>query len=283
MVNANALSTVANSAVVRLGGGAVCVYSPQAADVLVDVSGWVAPGGFGSTPVAPVRLIDTRPGQQQALPAVQHRLGAGGLLTVDLSAFPGAGATTAAATVNVTAAGPVGAGFVSVLPGPCAGVTLPPTTSNLNVTSGRDVAASATVGLGAGQLCVYSSTPTDVVVDLQALHGTSGGAVTAADPRRILDTRNSIRLAPGGSLPVQLGTTSAAIVNLTAVDPSSAGYLSLYPCGSAIPTVSNLNVVPGQVVANRALVSTGGLSRFCVYSSIDTDVVIDVEGFVNPN
>lgn len=283
MVNANALSTVANSGVVRLGGGAVCVYSPQPTDVLVDVSGWVGPGGLGSTPVAPVRLIDTRPNQQQALPSGQHRLGAGGLLTVDFAALPGADPTTEAATVNVTAANPAGDGFLSVLPGPCNAVATPPTTSNLNVTAGRNVAASATVALGGGQLCVYSSTSTDVVVDLQALHGAMGGAVTAADPRRILDTRNSTRLTPGGSLPIQLGTTSSAIVNLTAVDPSAAGFLTLYPCGTAVPTVSNLNVVVGQVVANRALVSTAGLSRFCLYSSVDTDVVIDVEGFVNPS
>jgi hypothetical protein len=283
MVNANALATVANSGVVRLGGGAVCVYSSQATDVLVDVSGWVAPVGLGSTPVAPVRLVDTRPNQQQALPAAQHRLGAGDLLTVDLAAMAGFDPTTVAATVNVTAAGPAGEGFLSVLPGPCNSVALPPTTSNLNVSAGRNVAASTTVALGGGQLCVYSSTPTDVVVDLQAVHGANGAAVTATDPRRILDTRNSTRLTPGGSLPVELGTTSSAIVNLTAVDPSAAGYLTLYPCGSPIPTVSNLNFVIGQVVANRAVVSTAGLSRFCLYSSIDTDVVIDVEGFVNPS
>ena len=89
MLNANALSTVANSAVVRLGGGSLCVYSPQPTDVLVDVSGWIAPTGLSSTPVSPLRVVDTRPGQQQALPVAQGRLGAGEVLAVDISALAG--------------------------------------------------------------------------------------------------------------------------------------------------------------------------------------------------
>jgi hypothetical protein len=279
-VNAVALSIVANSAVVRLGGGALCIYTLRPTDVLVDVSGWVAPAGMRSLPIAPLRLVDTRPGEPQALPVAQRRLGAGQLLAVDVAAAQ-AGAT-GAATVNVTAAAPDGDGFISVLPGPCANVNLPPSTSSLNVTAGHNVAASATVALGNGELCIFTSTATDVVVDLQALHGVVGNGLTAVDPHRILDTRTTGRLGPGQTLPVEVGTIgAAAIVNLTAVDPSGSGFLTLYPCGAGIPTASNLNVVAGDVVANRAVVSTGGSSRFCLYSSVDTDVVIDVEGYIS--
>ncbi len=280
MVNAVAMATVANSAVVRLGAGAICVYSPQATDVLVDVSGWVGATGLQTVPVAPTRLVDTRPGERQALAVAQQRLVGGGLLTVDVGSWTGSAGATAA-TVNVTAASPQGSGFVSVLPGPCGTVALPPTTSNLNVTAGRDVAASATVGLGDGQLCVYASTATDVVVDLQALHGTTGGATNVVDPRRIVDTRNAVRIEAGHTLPVDLGATAqAAIVNLTAVDSVGSGFLTLYPCGGTAPTASNLNVTAHVIVANRALVSTDATSRFCLYSSVETNAVIDVEGYV---
>ena len=280
IVNAKALSIVANSGVIRLGSGSLCIYSPQPVDVIVDVSGWIDSTGLRLRPVAPVRLVDTRPGGSQALAVTQQRVGAGGLLTVDLSALPDAVGATAAA-VNVTAVAPQGPGFVSVLPGPCANVALPPSTSNLNVTAGRDVAAAATVGLGAGQLCVYSSTATDVVVDLQALLGATGGTTSAVDPLRIVDTRNTQRIGQGQSLTVQLDRPSqAAIVNLTAVDPAGNGFLTLYPCGATLPTASNLNVRAGSTIANRALVSTGGTSQFCLYSSVDTDAVIDVEGYV---
>ncbi|MEO8267097.1 MAG: hypothetical protein ABI706_16455 [Ilumatobacteraceae bacterium] len=281
MVNADAVSIVANSAVVRLGGGSLCVFTLQPADVIVDVSGWIGPTGLATTPVSPVRLVDTRPGLHQALTVAQQPVGSGRLLTVDVGALPGFDPAATAATVNITAVDPRADGFVSVLPGPCAGVSLPPTTSNLNVTTAHDAAASATVGLGAGQLCVYSSTETDVVVDLQASHGSTGTVVVAGDPTRIIDTRLSTRLLSGQSRQIDLDSTPAAvIVNLTAVDPSGRGFLTLYPCGTAIPTVSNLNVAGGAVVANRALVSTSGASHFCVYTNVDTDVVIDVEGTI---
>jgi hypothetical protein len=281
MVNATALSIVANSAVVRLGGGALCVYTLRPTDVIVDVSGWIAPGGLQTSPLAPIRLVDTRPGERQILPIAQQRLGAHQLLTVDVAALPGFVAATAA-TVNVTAVNPDGDGFISVLPGPCAIVHLPPSTSNLNVTRARDVAASATVGLGDGELCVYSSVGTDLVVDLQASHGPTGDGLSALDPGRILDTRSTSRLGPGQPLPVDVGLTAdAVIVNLTAVDPSGRGFLTLYPCGTAVPTVSNLNVVTGAIVANRALVSTGGSRQFCLYSSVETDVVIDLEAVIS--
>jgi hypothetical protein len=179
---------------------------------------------------------------------------------------------------------PAGSGFVSVLPGPCVSATLPPPTSNLNVTAGRDVAASATVGIGDGELCVFSSTDTDVVVDLQAIHGDTGGSLIAADPRRIVDTRATRRLASGQSLALAVDDAPAAvIVNVTAVQPSARGFLTLYPCGATLPVVSNLNVVAGAIVANRALVATAGSGQFCVFSSVDTDVVIDIEGSITPS
>jgi hypothetical protein len=283
VVNAKALTIVANSAVVRLGGGALCVFSLRPTDVLVDVSGWIAPGGLRSRPLAPVRLVDSRPGEHQTLPVAQRRLAAGTLLTVDVASSPGIDPGASAGTVNVTAVNPAGNGFLSVLPGPCVSVAVPPSTSNLNVTTGRDVAASATVAIGAGELCVYTSTETDVVVDLQAAHSDVGGSLIAADPRRIVDTRTTGRLAPGNSLVLAVDNAPAAvIVNVTAVEPSGRGFLTLYPCGSAVPIVSNLNVAAGSIVANRALVSTTATGQFCVFSSVDTDVVIDLEGSITP-
>ena len=284
MVNADALATVANSAVVRLGNGSLCVYTSQATDVLVDVSGWLGPAGLRTTPVAPVRLVDTRPGQRQALVVAQQRLGAGQLLTVDLTPALDADLLARAATVNVTSASPSGAGFLSVLPGPCAAAALPPSTSTLNVTSGRNVAASATAVLGDGQLCVYSSTATDVIVDLQATHGATGSTIRTFDPRHVIDTRQSTRLAAGQTLPVELDVAAAGVIaNVTAVDPSADGFLTLYPCGAAAPAVSNVNFVAGATVANRAVVSTGGMQQICVYSSVDTDVLIDLEGIIPPS
>jgi hypothetical protein len=44
-----------------------------------------------------------------------------------------------------------------------------PTASNLNPTKGHTVANGAIVGLSDGDVCVYSSTTTDLIIDLTAV------------------------------------------------------------------------------------------------------------------
>ena len=76
---------------------------------------------------------------------------------------------------------------------------------------------------------------------------------------------------------------TAVTVNITAATPIGAGrgFLVVYACGlTERPLVSNLNVVAATTVANRALVATAGGQTLCVYSSVDTDIVIDVEALI---
>ncbi|MCU1364974.1 MAG: hypothetical protein JWL72_4042 [Ilumatobacteraceae bacterium] len=290
VVNATAHSVAANSALVRLGQGAICVYSPQPTDVVVDVSGWLAPGGDLTIPVDPVRLIDTRVGMAELAAVPQARLQAGSFLDADLTAVPGLGSAigqTDAVTVNVTATGPGADGFVTVLPGPCRGQGTP-TTSTVNFTRGIDVATSATVGLTSGHLCLFASAATDLVVDLQSLHGAGGATLTALDPQRLLDSRAQVRLSAGQVLPVGLGAAagvtgpvSGAVVDITAINPVAPGFVALHPCNGPAPTASSVNFAAGATVANRAVVSTGGTDRFCITASVDTDVVIDLEGVIS--
>ena len=104
-----------------------------------------------------------------------------------------------------------------------------------------------------------------------------GGSTTP--PRHAVHTQ----LAPGQPLALAVEIAPAGvIVNVTAVEPSGRGFLTLYPCGTTVPTVSNLNVVSGAIVANRAVVATAASGQFCVFSSVDTDVVIDIEGSIRP-
>ena len=63
---------------------------------------------------------------------------------------------------------------------------------------------------------------------------------------------------------VPAGAT-AAVLNVTAVVPNAAqggasGFLTLYPEGGTQPTVSNVNTVPNEIVANLVTVqlSTSG-------------------------
>ena len=77
---------------------------------------------------------------------------------------------------------------------------------------------------------------------------------------------------------------------MTAVSPSAAGILTVYPDGaSGSPTASNVNYTAGQVIPNRVTVSlptsdcTATTPQLCglinVYSSQATNVVIDISGY----
>jgi hypothetical protein len=210
------------------------------------------------------------------------------VLAVDVAMLPQVGATATAVTFNLAAAEPSAPGFLTVLPGPCATVALPPATATLTVTAHRDVAASATVAVRGGQICVYSSVDTDVVIDLQSAHVPEGRPIATVSPQRLIDTRTTARLRPGTVVDLELDALmsgvppglTGAVVNVTGVDPATNGYVVIHACNlSERPFVSNLNL-SSVTVANRALVSTGGGRRLCMFTTADTDVVIDVEAWI---
>jgi len=73
---------------------------------------------------------------------------------------------------------------------------------------------------------------------------------------------------------------SAVVLNLTALDSSTAGFVTAYACGSALPDVSNLNYTPGgTAIANSATVPVGTGGRVCLYTSSATNLIADINGF----
>jgi hypothetical protein len=80
-------------------------------------------------------------------------------------------------------------------------------------------------------------------------------------------------------LNVPAGAT-AVTANVTAVNPTSAGYISVFPCGNR-PEVSNVNFAAGQTVPNQVTVGiTNG--QVCVFAPVPTNVIIDVAGWWRP-
>jgi hypothetical protein len=67
-------------------------------------------------------------------------------------------------------------------------------------------------------------------------------------------------------------------VNLTATATTQPGYLTAYPCGGAVPVVSNVNFWQGETIAGAAFVPVGADGRVCVFSSTPVDVIIDLTG-----
>ncbi len=235
----------------------------------------------GFTPVGPVRIADTRSGPP---------LGAGSALDVDLSGTVPPGATGVLVTVTATA--PCADGYLTVY---ACGASIP-LASNVNYRRGHDRANSAAVLLGADRhLCVYSYAPTDVVLDLSGWWvPNQGWRYQPATPARLVDTRDAAgarspvvgkRLA-GSTFSVTVAAwpssplaPTAVLVNVTATDADTAGFVTVSPCGSSTPEVSSLNVGPGEVAANTATVAVGGDGTVCVYTSAAMHVVVDLEGW----
>jgi hypothetical protein len=112
------------------------------------------------------------------------------------------------------------------------------------------------------------------------------------NPTRLLDTRDGtggnisalsgralteLKVAGVGGVPNE---ATAVVLNVTVDAPFTAGFITAWPSGEAIPTVSNLNFVPGQTVPNLVTVKVGANGRVNLYNSEGyTQLVADVVGY----
>jgi hypothetical protein len=58
--------------------------------------------------------------------------------------------------------------------------------------------------------------------------------------------------------------------------------MTVWPTGETRPVVSTLNDIPGQVIANAAIVPAGTGGKVSVFPTNDTDLVIDINGYFAP-
>jgi len=238
------------------------------------------PGPIGSpatstfVPVTPKRVLDTRDSQV---------LGAGGTRNVQITGgVSGVPAGASAVVVNLTAISPTADTFLTVYPAGAAR----PDVSNLNPRAGDIVPNLATVKLSVGgAITLYNNVgSTHAAVDVMGYYkpdGTGKKFVGRA-PQRLLDTRESAPLGPGGTRTITVdASASAAVLNVTATRPTAPGgtFVTVYPTGVARPDTSNLNVRAGQTIPNLAVVKLNGSGQVTVYNAQgDTDVIIDVVG-----
>ena len=228
-----------------------------------------APSAGVYTPLAPIRICDTRPNNPSHLsgPSAQctgKTLGAGSTLTVGVAgtdvAGTGAGfgvpAGATAAVLNVTAVDPAGAGYLTVWP---AGAPRP-TTSNVNYGPGRTVPNLVQVGLGPqGQVSIYASAPIDTAVDLQGYSdtvATRSGPIAGlydglASPARICDTRpNNPSHLSGPSAQCTgktLGAGSTLTVGVAGTDVAGTGAGFGVPAGATAAVIDVTAIHPGTV------------------------------------
>jgi len=239
----------------------------------------------GYHPLSPVRLLDTRTGLGTTTrsggaglmphPPPARRLASpvlgGDSIDVEVAGHGGVPTSGVSAVIlNVTAVGATVATHVTVWPGG----TPMPGTSNLNVVGGQTVANLVTTGVGSTGTVEIANHQgeLDLLADVVGYYddGTGPGDLfTAIAPSRVLDTRDGTGghdgpllagdphdFAVAGTVGVPTDST-AAVLNLTAVNGSSASHLTAWPTGEQMPGVSNINFKPGTTVANLAAVKLG--------------------------
>lgn len=161
--------------------GAVCIFTPTTTSVILDVTGWYGDDtGSRLTTIRGTRVFDTRDGTGGAAAPI----GAGETRAVDVG-LRGSLAVGQNVVINLLATRSDGGGFLTVFP--CGAVRS--ATSSLNLAQGQDVANLVTSPVGDdGQVCVYSSTSTDVVMDVVASIGAAGPLLDLAITGGVLTT-----------------------------------------------------------------------------------------------
>jgi sortase (surface protein transpeptidase) len=124
---------------------------------------------------------------------------------------------------------------------------------------------------------------------------TGSSAYQAVAPFRLADTRpeegafgftrisdSIIRVQVGGRAGVPVNA-SAAVLNVTGVNTTAPGFVTVFPAGSALPIASNVNFDNGgQVLANMVTVKLGAGGAVDVYMQRPMDIAVDVSGAYVP-
>ena len=101
-----------------------------------------------------------------------------------------------------------------------------------------------------------------------------------APPKRIeLPVVGASLTAPDGSAITVPGNAAAVALNVTMVRPADAGFATVWPCQSELPTVSSLNFPVGTNVANNVIAPVSDRGTVCLYSSVGTNIVVDIAGW----
>jgi hypothetical protein len=126
---------------------------------------------------------------------------------------------------------------------------------------------------------------------------TSPVPFVAIVPCRIVDTRGNGFTGPYGPPALAGGATARAFnvpagpcpgipadaaafsINIGAILPLADGFLTAFPTGGALPTVSNVNFLANEVIANAAVIGAGTSGSISIFVNVTTHVIVDINGY----
>lgn len=150
-----------------------------------------------------------------------------------------------------------------------------PVVSSHNYERDQTVAHATIVPLGpSGEICVYASAATNLVVDLT---GRFTGELSTTASTRLLDTRSDGNGRPGAPfepIVVDVGSDDEAAFTITAIGARERGWVRVADCDDDAET-SNLNMDGPDPVPNAAVVRPGGDGTVCVTASTTAHLLLD--------
>jgi hypothetical protein len=266
----------------------------------MDVTGYATadytPGAYTTAS----RLLDSRPGAPASENLVQGPLAGGTVYRLPVPVQTNA----TAYVLNVTAVGPTAVGNLRVFPEPSSGPPAPSAVPNTAVDTyipGVDGGSLYVTTLGdlntagtTGYIDLYSDTSgtVNVVID-EVGYFTTGSSVTPITPTRMIDTRpggvasggmTSFTAVPFAAIPTDVPSTALGVFgDLADIQPTSPGYLVMYPNGDPMPGTANIANFPNQTRSTTAFAAVNPSNGQVSVSSVGamTNFTFDASAYVN--
>jgi uncharacterized protein (DUF1501 family) len=256
-------------------------------DCVVDIAGYFTSAAASKlTPLVPNRLLDTRFG----IGTKAGRVHGDTSVELTVTGRGGVPADATAVVMNVTTVAPSAYGFVTAH---AVGDTRAEV-SSVNYEPGMHIPnlVMCKVGPG-GKILLYASHgELDIVADVVACYSPVGDQHKPVTPVRLLDTRKGIgspaaRVSGGQHVTLQVAgrggvpaNATAVVFQVTAVAPTAASFISVFPTGVERPETANLNFVAGQTVLNLVVAKLGANGNVDLFNAAGAvDIVVDLNGY----
>jgi hypothetical protein len=136
-------------------------------------------------------------------------------------------------------------------------------------------------GLGSPNLLLYNPPLTAIPLAPARLMDTRASGITidsiaAGIGARTSGTVTELQITGRAGIPAD---ASAVVLNVTVTEPTAAGFVTIYPCGTAIPNSSNLNYTATATIANAVIAKLGPGGKICIYTNATTHLVTDINGY----
>lgn len=276
--------------------------STETIEYVVLPEGAPPPERPGYASLEPARLLDTRSGEVADTVddefLGQGKATGGTTIELDVAGRAGVPADASGVALTLTTAENEGVGHVTVYP--CGQDR--PLASNANFTQANDLRSNAVIAAigDDGKVCVSTfGAATHLVVDVSG-YFPFGSRFVGLTPGRLLDTRpdkvtvdgieqdgatnadGEVALAVAGRHNVPLSAI-AAILNVTAISTGGPGHVTVFPCGTALPTASNVNFSgPAEgPVPNLVISRLGADGTVCLRTAVSgAHLIVDVSGYL---